>query len=126
MSSISTKHRCSSARYRGGSPMRTSRVCCARCASSMCNGTIYRKATGISLFAVTVAPVLEPKKILIVLHGSVGDVTRALPLAQLVRRQFPATFLAWSVETPCLPLLEYCQTIDEVIVFDCRHWASSL
>jgi ADP-heptose:LPS heptosyltransferase len=48
---------------------------------------------------------LDPKRILIVLHGSVGDVTRALPLANLVRRRYPEAFLAWAVEPACFPLI---------------------
>ncbi|MBM4260397.1 MAG: glycosyltransferase family 9 protein [Deltaproteobacteria bacterium] len=63
---------------------------------------------------------VEPKKILFVLHGSLGDITRALPLAQLVRRRFPRAFLAWSVEPACFPLLENFAAIDEVIIYD-RH-----
>ena len=40
----------------------------------------------------------EPQKILIVLHGSIGDVTRALPLASMLRRRFPQLLIpfAWS------------------------------
>ncbi len=41
---------------------------------------------------------LDPKKVLIVLHGSIGDVTRAIPLANLIRRSFPKATLAWAVE----------------------------
>lgn len=69
---------------------------------------------------------VEPKKILIVLHGSLGDVTRALPLAQLVRRHFPRAFLAWSVEPACLPLLENFAAIDEVILYDRRRPVAAL
>jgi lipopolysaccharide heptosyltransferase II len=65
---------------------------------------------------------VDPKRILIVLHGSIGDVTRALPLANLLRRQFPTAFLAWAVEPPCLPLLERQPSLDEVILFDRRRW----
>ena len=68
----------------------------------------------------------SPKKILIVLHGSVGDITRAIPLAHLVRRDFPQAFLAWAVEPPCLPLVERHPAIDEVILFDRAHWRRSL
>jgi heptosyltransferase-1 len=67
----------------------------------------------------------DPKKILIVLHGSIGDVTRALPLAGLLRRGFPSASLAWSVEPAASPLLEGNPFIDEVIVFDRRHWWKS-
>jgi lipopolysaccharide heptosyltransferase II len=61
---------------------------------------------------------LEPGKILIVLHGAIGDVARALPLASLLRRRFPGASLIWSVEPASLPLLELCRGIDDIIVFD--------
>ena len=60
----------------------------------------------------------EPKKILIVLHGSIGDVTRALPLAKLLKNGFPRAFLAWSVEPAAYPLLEGNSSIDEIILFN--------
>jgi heptosyltransferase-1 len=63
-------------------------------------------------------PKFDPKKILIILHGSIGDVTRALPLADSLRQGFPRAFLAWSVEPPSLPLLQENTAIDEIIVFD--------
>jgi lipopolysaccharide heptosyltransferase II len=61
---------------------------------------------------------IEPKKILILLHGSIGDVARALPLAGLLRRRFADAELVWSVEPPSLPLVELCRAVDEIIVFD--------
>jgi lipopolysaccharide heptosyltransferase I len=64
----------------------------------------------------------EPKKILIILHGSVGDVVRAMPLASLVRRGFPSAYLAWAVEPACYALLENFTAVDEVILFDRRDW----
>src|SRR5882724_8168010 len=64
----------------------------------------------------------DPKKILIILHGSIGDVTRALPLADSLRQGFPRAFLAWSVEPLSLPLLKDNPTIDEIIVFDRSRW----
>jgi heptosyltransferase-1 len=68
---------------------------------------------------MTPAPLaIEPKNILILLHGSIGDVTRALPLAGLLRRRFPKANLAWSVEPPSLPLVELCGAVDEIILFD--------
>jgi lipopolysaccharide heptosyltransferase II len=68
------------------------------------------------------APRIDPKKILIVLHGSVGDVTRALPLVSLVRAGFPRARLAWAVEPPSLPLIQGYPAIDEIILFDRRRW----
>lgn len=68
---------------------------------------------------MTPAPLaIDPKKILILLHGSIGDVTRALPLAGLLRRRFPKATLAWSVEPASLPLVELCRAVDETILFD--------
>jgi heptosyltransferase-1 len=64
----------------------------------------------------------DPQRILIVLHGSIGDVTRALPLAAMLRRAFPRAFLAWSVEPACFPLLQGNSAIDEVILLERQGW----
>ena len=74
---------------------------------------------------VTATPDLTPKRILIVLHGSIGDVTRALPLAAIVRKKFPHVFLAWSIEPACFPLLQDNRAIDEIILFDRARWWKS-
>ena len=63
-------------------------------------------------------PKFTPRKILIVLHGSIGDVARALPLATLLRRGFPDARIMWSIEPACLPLVHGYPGIDEVIVFE--------
>ena len=70
--------------------------------------------------------ILDPQRILIVLHGSIGDVTRALPLANLVRRRYPGARLSWSVEPPVFPLVEHHPAVDEVILFDRSRWWRSL
>lgn len=69
---------------------------------------------------------LSPHRILIVLHGSIGDVTRALPLANLIRGAYPKAKLAWSVEPAAFPLVENHPAVDEVILFDRRRWWKSL
>ncbi len=74
----------------------------------------------------TMRPSPKPKKILVVLHGSIGDVTRALPLANLIHRGFPGATLAWAVEPPSLPLVEHHPAVDEVILFDRPRWWSQL
>jgi ADP-heptose:LPS heptosyltransferase len=58
-----------------------------------------------------------PSRILIVLHGAIGDVIRALPLALRVRRNLPRAHIAWAVEPPAAPLLAGHPAIDERIVF---------
>lgn len=73
------------------------------------------------------APEFTPRKILIVLHGSIGDVTRALPLASLLRRGFPQARVVWSIEPACLPLVQGYPGIDGVIVFERqRGWKEFL
>ncbi len=68
----------------------------------------------------------EPQRILLVLHGSIGDVTRALPLANLIHRGFPKATLAWAIEPPSLPLVKHHPAVDEVILFDRPHWLKQL
>ena len=63
-------------------------------------------------------PNSDPKRILLILHGSIGDVTRALPLATVLRKGFPQSYIAWSVEPASRPLLEHNSAIDDLIVFD--------
>ena len=67
-------------------------------------------------------PKFEAKRILVVLHGSIGDVTRALPLASLLRKGFPDAFLAWSVEPAACPLLQGNPAIDRILLFDRSEW----
>lgn len=69
---------------------------------------------------------LDLRRILIVLHGSVGDVTRALPLANLIRRRYPQAKISWSIEPAAFPLVEHHSTVDEVVLFDRSHWWKSL
>ena len=70
-------------------------------------------------------PKIVAERILLVLHGSIGDVTRALPLAGLLRAGYPKAFIAWSVEPAAAPLLEGNSSIDEVILFERRRWWQS-
>ncbi|MFQ5682102.1 MAG: glycosyltransferase family 9 protein [Candidatus Binatia bacterium] len=65
---------------------------------------------------------LNPTRVLIVLHGSIGDVTRALPLANLIRRGYPKARLTWAVESAAYPLIENHRSVDEVILFKRGQW----
>jgi len=58
-----------------------------------------------------------PRRLLIVLLGAIGDVVRALPLAQRLRAAWPECRIAWAVEPPAAPLLRDHPAIDRVIVF---------
>lgn len=61
---------------------------------------------------------LDGQRVLILLHGSIGDVIRGIPLANLLKRHFPTVKIEWSAESPAAELLRDHPSIDEVIVFD--------
>lgn len=57
-------------------------------------------------------------RFLIILKGSVGDVTRGLILPQYIKRAFPDSTIAWLVEPLSAPLVELNPHVDQVIVFE--------
>lgn len=59
-----------------------------------------------------------PRRVLIVLLGSIGDVVRALPLLCRIRLAWPDSHLAWAVEPKSEPVLRSHPWLDEVIVYD--------
>src|SRR5579862_1973752 len=71
-----------------------------------------------SIRHTTVAP---PKRILIILSGSIGDVVRALPLLGRVRRSYPDAHIAWAIEPKSAPILEAHPWLDETILYDRRR-----
>jgi ADP-heptose:LPS heptosyltransferase len=66
-------------------------------------------------------PPLDPKRILIILTGAIGDVVRALPLLGRIRRGFSSAHIAWAIEPKSAPILEGHQWLDETILYDRRH-----
>ncbi|HXG19167.1 MAG TPA: lipopolysaccharide heptosyltransferase II [Methylomirabilota bacterium] len=58
-----------------------------------------------------------PQRILIVLLGAIGDVTRALPLLTRLRSAYPAAYIAWAVEPAAASLVESHPALNEVIVY---------
>lgn len=64
---------------------------------------------------------LPPRKVLIVLLGSIGDVVRALPLLGRIRRSWPDAHIAWAVEPKSSAVLEHHPWLDQLIVYDRRH-----
>ena len=58
-----------------------------------------------------------PRRLLILLLGAIGDVTRALPLLCRLRRGFPDAHIAWAIEPLAAPLLDRHPDLDERIVF---------
>jgi len=65
---------------------------------------------------------LAAERILIVLHGSIGDVVRAIPLVNAVRKAYPHAHIGWSVEPPAAPLVETLTSVNEVILFERSSW----
>ena len=59
-----------------------------------------------------------PQRILIVLFGAIGDVTRALPLLTRLRRGYPHARIAWAVEPAAATLLDAHPALDEVLLYD--------
>ena len=60
-------------------------------------------------------------RILIVLLGAIGDVTRGLPLAQRLRHAYPRAEISWAVEPLSAPLLENHPAIDRRVIFQRRE-----
>lgn len=58
------------------------------------------------------------QRILIVLLGAIGDVTRALPLLERLRRGYPQARIVWAVEPAAAALVMQHPALDEVLVFD--------
>jgi len=61
---------------------------------------------------------VNAERILLVLLGAIGDVTRALPLLQRVRHGYPQARIVWAVEPASAALLHHHPALDEVLVFD--------
>jgi heptosyltransferase I len=61
---------------------------------------------------------LSKAKILIVLLGAIGDVTRGLSLAVRIKKNFPSATIHWAVEPKSKQILQENSGIDEIKVFD--------
>jgi heptosyltransferase I len=59
-----------------------------------------------------------PRRILIILMGSIGDVVRALPLLGRVRRAYPGAHIAWAVEPKSAPVIEGHPWLDQRIIYN--------
>jgi heptosyltransferase I len=66
-------------------------------------------------------PHINPKRILIILNGAIGDVVRALPLLGRIRRGFPAAHIAWAIEPKSAPILDGHPWLDQTILYDRRR-----
>jgi len=57
-------------------------------------------------------------RLLIVLLGAIGDVTRALPLLQRLRNGYPQSRIVWAVEPAAAALVQQHPALDDVLVFE--------
>lgn len=60
------------------------------------------------------------RRILIVLLGAIGDVTRALPILPRLRAAYPQAEIAWAVEPPSFDLVHHHPWVDRTLLFR-RH-----
>jgi heptosyltransferase I len=63
-------------------------------------------------------------KVLILKPSSLGDVIHALPVARLLRQQYPGCEIHWWLSKDLLPLLEDDPDITRLIPFNRRRWWS--
>ena len=59
-----------------------------------------------------------PDRLLIVLFGAIGDVTRALPLATRIKRANQSLEISWAVEPASYELVRSCPAVDKVFLFE--------
>ena len=64
-----------------------------------------------------------PRNILLVKPSALGDVVHALPVAHLLKREWPEARLSWLVAVPFAPLLETNPDLDETVGFERRRGA---
>ncbi|MFO7885355.1 MAG: glycosyltransferase family 9 protein [Desulfobacteraceae bacterium] len=68
----------------------------------------------------------ESPAFLIILMGSLGDVTRGLCVAPRIKAVFPGSHITWLIEPRCEDVVSLSSCIDRVLVFDRDHWPSGL
>ena len=67
--------------------------------------------------SLSLPPYFAPQRILVILLGAIGDVTRALPLLARLRRAYPQAHIAWAVEPAAAALLDYHPALDEILLY---------
>jgi len=64
----------------------------------------------------------EPRSICILRLSSIGDVIQTLPVADLIKRRYPASKLTWVAEKGMAPLLRNHPAIDQLLLIDTKEW----
>jgi lipopolysaccharide heptosyltransferase II len=73
--------------------------------------------------SVAVKSIPSEPSILIILMGSLGDVTRGLGLVSHIKTQRPQSRITWLVEPKCADLVSLHPQIDKIIIFK-RAWSA--
>ena len=68
------------------------------------------------------APTVRSPRILILKPSSLGDIVHALPVLAGLRRKHPEAHIAWLVGTGFAGFLDGHPLIDELILFDRKHY----
>lgn len=64
--------------------------------------------------------------ILVVRLSAIGDIVMSSPVAAAIKHKWPSSHLTWIVQPECEPLLRGNPNIDELIVWDKKHWKQLL
>lgn len=68
----------------------------------------------------------SPKSILIIKLSAIGDVVHALPLLEVLRKNFPEARLDWVVEEESSQIIDEHEEIDNVIISRRKSWQKRL
>lgn len=64
----------------------------------------------------------NPRRILIIRLGAIGDVVRTLPALRALRQTYPSAYIAWVVEDSASDLLSGHPDLDRIFVFHRNRW----
>ncbi|MBM4055775.1 MAG: glycosyltransferase family 9 protein [Planctomycetes bacterium] len=70
--------------------------------------------------------IINPKNILVIRLGAMGDIIHVIPAVKNVREALPECNIAWLVEDKIKDLVETVPGVDEVIVFPRKRWQAWL
>jgi lipopolysaccharide heptosyltransferase I len=66
------------------------------------------------------------KAIAIIRLSALGDIIHAFPVANILKREYPASRISWIVDTRYQDILEEHPDIDEIIPVDTRKWKEGI
>ncbi len=61
--------------------------------------------------------VKDPKSVLIVLLGAIGDVVRAFPLVTQISEEYPDCKITWAVETPSIEIVKCHSKVNRIVEY---------